>query len=58
MRVCNPSIPEVEAGGSEVQDLGVAVPSISALGKQKQVDVCEFEASLVYIVSSRTSRAT
>jgi hypothetical protein len=28
------------------------------LGKQRQADLCEFEASLVYRVSSRTARAT
>jgi hypothetical protein len=27
-------------------------------GKQRQVDLCEFEASLVYRASSRTARAT
>jgi DNA repair photolyase len=32
-------------------------PSIPALGRQRQVDF-EFEASLVYRVSSRTARAT
>jgi hypothetical protein len=26
-------------------------------GRQRQADLCEFEASLVYIVSSRTARA-
>jgi hypothetical protein len=26
--------------------------------RQKQVDLCEFEASLVYRMSSRTARAT
>lgn len=29
----------------------------TALRKQRQEDPCEFEASLVYIVSSRTARA-
>jgi hypothetical protein len=29
---------------------------ILALGRQRQVDVCEFEASLVYIVSARITR--
>ena len=29
---------------------------ILALGSQRQVDLCEFEASLVYIESSRTAR--
>ena len=33
-------------------------PVIPALGRQKQMDLCEFEASLVYIVSSRTAKAT
>jgi hypothetical protein len=27
------------------------------LGRQRQVDLCEFEASLVYIVSSRIARS-
>ena len=31
---------------------------IPALRRQKQVDFCEFEASLVYSVSSRTVMAT
>ena len=34
------------------------MPLILALGRQKQVDLCEFKASLVYIVSSRTAGAT
>ena len=34
------------------------IPLISALGRQKQVDLCEFEASLAYRVSSRTVRDT
>ena len=34
------------------------MPLILALGKQKQVDLCEFESSLVCRVSSRTARAT
>jgi hypothetical protein len=29
-----------------------------ALGRQRQVDLCEFETSLVYRVSSRTYKAT
>jgi hypothetical protein len=33
-------------------------PLISAFGRQRQVDLCEFEASLVYKGSSRTVRAT
>jgi hypothetical protein len=38
--------------------LSWAVPLIPALGRQTQVSLCEFEASLVYRVSSRTARAT
>ena len=41
------------------QQLGVVVLAlIPALGRQRQVDLYEFEASLVYRVSSRTVRAT
>lgn len=29
---------------------------ISAFGRQKQVDLCEFEARLVYIVSSKSDK--
>ena len=32
-------------------------PLIPALRRQTQADLCEFEASLVYRVSSRTARA-
>jgi hypothetical protein len=31
---------------------------IPVLGRQSQVDLCEFKASLVYIVSYRTAKAT
>ena len=31
---------------------------IPALGRQRQVDLCEFKASLVYRGSSRTAKAT
>ena len=31
---------------------------ILALGRQRQVDLYKFEASLIYRVSSRTARAT
>jgi hypothetical protein len=34
------------------------IPLIPALRRQKQMDLCKFEASLVYRVSSRTARAT
>jgi hypothetical protein len=34
------------------------MPLISVLRRQRQVDLCEFEASLVYRLSSRTARAT
>ena len=33
------------------------MPLILALGRQGQVDLCEFKASLVYKESSRTARA-
>ena len=33
------------------------MPLIPALRRQRQVDLCEFEASLVYEASSRTVRA-
>ena len=31
------------------------MPLISAFGRQRQVDLCEFKASLVYKASSRTA---
>jgi hypothetical protein len=31
---------------------------LSALGRQRQADLCEFEASLVYRVTSKTARGT
>jgi hypothetical protein len=34
------------------------MPLVPALGRQRQEDLCEFEASLVYRVSPRTARAT
>ena len=34
------------------------VHTFSALGRQRQVDLCEFEVSLVYRVSFKTARAT
>jgi hypothetical protein len=33
------------------------MPLIPALGKQRQADLCEFKASLVYRADSRTARA-
>jgi len=33
-------------------------PLIPAPGRQKQVDLCEFRANLVYIVSYRTANTT
>ena len=39
--------------------LGVVVHSLLPVsGRQRQVDLCEFEAILVYIVYSKTARAT
>jgi hypothetical protein len=34
------------------------MPLISALGRQRLVDLCQFEASLIYRTSSRTARVT
>ena len=34
------------------------MPLIPALRRQRQEDLCEFEAKLIYRVSSRTARAT
>ena len=34
------------------------MPLIPALQRQRQADLCEFEVSLVYRVSSRTARDT
>lgn len=34
------------------------MPSIPALGRQMQANLCEFEASLVYKASSRTASYT
>ena len=34
------------------------MPLIQALRRQRQADLCEFKASLVYTMSSRTARAT
>ena len=33
-------------------------PLVPVLGRQRQAELCEFEASLVYRVSSRIARAT
>ena len=40
-----------EEGGRELR---WGKPLIPALGRQKQVDLCEFEANLVYIVPGQT----
>jgi hypothetical protein len=39
-------------------DTGDNIPLIPAFGRQRQADLREFEASLVYRVSSRKARAT
>ena len=42
---------------SKLAGLWGCTPLIPALGRQRQADLCEFEASLVYRESSRTARA-
>ena len=37
---------------------GICLQSLSALKRQRQADLCEFEASLIYRAGSRTARAT
>jgi hypothetical protein len=34
------------------------MPLIPVLGRQRQTDLCEFKASLIYRLSSRIARAT
>ena len=34
------------------------MPFVPVFGRQRQADLCEFEASLAYRVSSRTMRST
>ena len=34
------------------------MPLVPVLGRQRQADLCEFEANPVYVVSFRTARAT
>ena len=46
-------IPSQKKGRDKVM---VARQLMPALGRQRQVDLCEFKASLVYRVSSRTAR--
>jgi hypothetical protein len=48
-------LPQKEGGGAGG---GVCKPLIQALGRQRQVNLCEFGASLVYRTSSRTSKVT
>jgi hypothetical protein len=43
---------------SNIKFLWWSTPLIPALGSQRQVNLCDFETSLVYIVSSRIPRAT
>jgi hypothetical protein len=38
--------------------VGWCVPLITVLGRQRRLDLYEFEANLVYMVSSRLSRVT
>lgn len=43
-------------GTQMLESLGMVVHALLIL--QRQMDLCEFEASVVYILSSRTARAT
>ena len=43
---------------NEVMPAVVAHTFNPTLGRQRQVDLCEFEANLVYSASSRTAKAT
>jgi hypothetical protein len=54
---CNPSTQEVQAVGSEVKVV-LIYRAKASLGFRRQADLYESEASLIYIVSSRTGRAT
>jgi hypothetical protein len=45
----------VQWGGVESES-GWHMPLIQTLVRQRQVELCEFEASLVYRVSSRTTK--
>jgi hypothetical protein len=42
----------------KIFDTSCGQPLIPAQGRQRQEDFCEFKDSLVYIVHSRTARAT
>ena len=44
--------------GTRSPETTMCIPLIPALGKQRQADLCESEASLVYRASSRTARTT
>lgn len=50
---------ELNQSGCPTNDYWVAgLSSYRELGGQRQGNLCQFEVSLVYIVSSRTTRAT
>ena len=42
--------------GGQISSQGWCTPLIPELGRQRQVDLCEFKASLIYRVISRTDR--
>ena len=48
---------EVNSSKKGFTGLWWSMPLIPALGRQRQVDLCEFKSNLVYRVSSRTARA-
>jgi len=54
---CSPTIPLIEWKSPSSARWWWCKLLIPALRRQRQVDLCEFKASLVYRVSSRTGRA-
>ena len=51
-------VTELQTSGRAVSALNLChLPLILTLGRQRQADLCDFEASLVYRVSARTVKA-
>jgi hypothetical protein len=51
-------IQSLESRNVKLSSGGTHTPLTLTLRRQRQVDLCEFWASLVYIVSSRTGKTT